>query len=298
MTETKRLGRGLEALLGPVTREHAEASGTLREVPLASVALNPFQPRTRIDEAALAELAASMEASGLLQPIVVRVQGAGYQIIAGERRWRAAERLGWSRIAAVVKEADDQTLLTLALVENLQRHDLSPIDQASGYHRLGEEFHLPHGDIARMVGRNRSTIANLLRLLQLPQEIQVLVHDGSLSEGHARALLGAENTERMIHLAREAVAEGWSVREMEARVAGQRGPRAGGPAVKRSGAPDGKRPVSPDVRRVEDALRKKLGTDVRVTSRRRGRGFLTVSYYSNDDLARLLELILGAPFEG
>ncbi len=297
MTETKRLGRGLEALLGPVTREHAEASGTLRELLLASVAPNPFQPRTGIDEASLAELAASMEASGLLQPIVVRVQGAGYEIIAGERRWRAAERLGWSRIAAVVKEADDQTLLTLALVENLQRHDLSPIDEASGYRRLGEEFHLPHGDIARLVGRNRSTIANLLRLLQLPPDIQALVHDGSLSEGHARALLGAENDEQMIRLAREAVAEGWSVREMEARVAGQRGPHAGGPAVKR-GRVDGKRLVSPEVRRVEDALRQKLGTDVRVTSRRRGRGFLTVSYYSNDDLARLLELILGAPFEG
>ena len=124
MTETKRLGRGLEALLGPVSREQAEASGALRELPIAQVHPNPYQPRTRIDEPALAELAESMQASGLLQPVVVRSQGSGYELIAGERRWRAAQRLGWSKIPAVVKDVDDRTLLTLALIENLQRDDL------------------------------------------------------------------------------------------------------------------------------------------------------------------------------
>lgn len=296
MSETKRLGRGLEALLGPVSREQAEASGTLRDLPMASVRPNPYQPRTHHDEDSLAELAASIEASGLLQPVVVRSREGVYELIAGERRWRAVERLGWSRIPAVVKDADDQTLLTLALIENLQRHDLSPIDEAAGYRRLSEEFRLPQAEIARLVGRNRSTVANLLRLLQLPEEIQRMLHRRELSEGHARALLSVGDPERMLQLARDAVANGWSVREVESLVggAGQRGDGAGKGASRR--APRG--PVSADVKRVEDALRKHLGTDVRVTARRRGRGFLTISYYSNDDLARLLELITGAPFEG
>jgi ParB family transcriptional regulator, chromosome partitioning protein len=168
VTETKRLGRGLEALLGPVSRKQAEAAGTLRELAMDQVRPNPYQPRTQVDEAALAELAESMEASGLLQPVVVRAHDGGYQLIAGERRWRAAQRLGWTRIPAVVKDVDDRTLLTLALIENLQRNDLSPIDEAGGYRRLGDEFQLGQAEIARAVGRNRSTVANLLRLLQLP----------------------------------------------------------------------------------------------------------------------------------
>jgi ParB family chromosome partitioning protein len=298
MTETKRLGRGLEALLGPVSREQAEAAGALRELPVASVRPNPYQPRTRMDEAPLEELVASMQASGLLQPVVVRPRDGGYELIAGERRWRAAGRLGWTKIPAVVKDVDDQTLLTLALIENLQRDDLSPIDEAAGYQRLAAEFNLPHGEIARIVGRNRTTIANLLRLLQLPPEVQSLVHERKLAEGHARALLALAESEAMIAFARQAVDEGWSVREMEARVRGDA--PAGGSA--QAAAPRRARPtqraVAADVRRVEDALRKHLGTDVRVTTRRRGRGFLTVSYYSNDDLARLLELILGRPFQG
>ena len=138
----------------------------------------------------LDELVASMQSSGLLQPVVVRPRNGGYELIAGERRWRAATRLGWTKIPAVVKDVDDQTLLTLALIENLQRDDLSPIDEAAGYQRLATEFQLPHGEIARLVGRNRATIANLLRLLQLPAEVQALVHERKLSEGHARALLG------------------------------------------------------------------------------------------------------------
>ncbi|MEO7985106.1 MAG: ParB/RepB/Spo0J family partition protein [Gemmatimonadales bacterium] len=298
MTETKRLGRGLEALLGPISRERAEAAGTLREVPVESVRPNPFQPRTTIDEAALTELAASIEASGLLQPVVVRPRDGGYELIAGERRWRAATHLGWTKIPAVIKDVDDQTLLTLALIENLQRDDLSPIDEAAGYERLASEFKLPHGEIARMVGRNRSTVANLLRLLKLPAEVQALVHQKSLSEGHARALLGLEDVERMVALAREAVEQGWSVREMESRVRGDEPPEAIADGATPRRQRSGPRTVSPDAKRVEDALRKHFGTDVRVTTRRRGRGFLTVSYYSNDDLSRLLELILGRPFEG
>jgi ParB family chromosome partitioning protein len=194
---------------------------------------------------------------------------------------------------------DDQTLLTLALIENLQRDNLSPIDEAAGYQRLAAEFKLPQAEIARLVGRNRVTVANLLRLLQLPAEIQALVHERKLSEGHARALLGLAEPDAMVALARQAVELGWSVREMEARVRGDlpASPDAAAPTAPRR-ARTGPRTVTADVRRVEDALRKHLGTDVRVTTRRRGRGLLTVSYYNNDDLARLLELILGRPFQG
>src|SRR5439155_1729441 len=168
----------------------------------------------------LAELVASIQTSGLLQPVVVRPWHGAYELIAGERRWRAATRLGWAKIPAVVKDVDDQTLLTLALVENLQRDNLSPIDEAAGYQRLGAEFKLPQSEVARLVGRNRATVANLLRLLQLPAEVQALVHERKLSEGHARALPGLAEAEAMIALARQAVDEGWSVREMEARVRG------------------------------------------------------------------------------
>lgn len=287
MTETKRLGRGLEALLGPITREQAEASGALRELAVAAVRPNPFQPRTRLDETALTELTASIEASGLLQPVVVRPRNGGYELIAGERRWRAVQRLGWVTVPAVVKDVDDQTLLTLALVENLQRDDLSPIDEAQGYHRLMEEFSLSQMEVARVVGRHRATVANLLRLLKLPDEVRAMVHEGKLSEGHARALLTLEQSDAVVRLARRAVADGWSVREVETRVRGEGRSRRREP-----------RPLTPEGRRVEEALRRRLGTDVRIHAGRRGRGVLAINYYSNDDLARLLELILGEPFAG
>src|SRR5215218_6643511 len=221
MTETKRLGRGLEALLGSVSRDQAQASGALREIPVGSVEPNPLQPRSQISEAELIELTASIEASGLLQPVVVRPRNGKYELIAGERRWRAVQRLGWPKIPAVVRDVDDQTLLTLALIENLQRDDLTAIDEAAGYQRLGEEFNLPQAEIARLVGRNRSTVANLLRLLKLPEEVKTLVHEGKLSEGHARALLAVEKEADLLRLAQDAVAQGWSVREMEARARGE-----------------------------------------------------------------------------
>jgi ParB family chromosome partitioning protein len=291
MTEVRRLGRGLEALLGPISREQAEASGALRELPVSQVAPNPFQPRTRLDEPALAELTASIEVSGLLQPVVVRPKGSGYELIAGERRWRAVQRLGWPTIPAVVKDVGDQTLLAFALIENLQRDDLSAIDEAQGYHRLMDQFAVPQVEVARLIGRSRSTVANLLRLLRLPAEVRDMVHQGTLSEGHARALLALENEGALLRLARQAVAEGWSVREVEERV---RGEGRSAPARRRREA----KPLTPDARRVEDVLRKRLGTDVKVHPRRRGRGFMTIQYYSNDDLSRLLELILGEPYGG
>src|SRR5215217_3182247 len=201
MTETKRLGRGLEALLGSVSREQAQASGALREIPVGSVQPNPFQPRTQMNEAELVELTASIEASGLLQPVVVRPRNGKYELIAGERRWRAVQRPGWPKIPAVVKEVDDPTLLTLALIENLQRDDLTAIDEAAGYQRLTDEFKLGQAEIARLVGRDRSTVANLLRLLRLPDAIKSLIQNEKLSEGHARALLAVSDESAMIALA-------------------------------------------------------------------------------------------------
>lgn len=301
MTE-RRLGRGLEALLGPVSRQEAEASGALRELPVKSVRPNPYQPRTQFDPDALSELVASIESSGLLQPVVVRAHDGSYELIAGERRLRAVQQLGWPTIPAVVKDVDDRTLLTLALIENLQRHDLSAIDEALGYQRLIDEFQVPQSEVARMVGKHRTTISNLLRLLKLPVKVQQLVQQQVLSEGHARALLALSSPSEISRLADETVQHGWSVRDLEARVRGETIPPASGATVaaatRRRPKPEAPRTLSADQRRVEDALRKRLGTDVRVTMRRRGRGMVSISYYSNDDLARLLELILGEPFGG
>ncbi len=296
MTETaagrRRLGRGLEALLGP-TREEAEREGNLVELPIKDIRPNPFQPRQDVDPAALEELVSSIKQAGLLQPVVVRrAKGGGaYELIAGERRLRACQQLGWERIPAVQREADDRTLLTLALIENLQRDDLSPVDEARGYDRLIAEFSLAQQDVADAVGRDRSTVANALRLLKLPAAVLQMLHEGQLSVGHARALLALEDPKVATNLAREAVAQGLSVREVEDRVRGGRAPERR-PRMKRGVGP------APEVRRVEDALRRRLGTDVRVSLRAKGKGQIHVAFYSNDDLARVLELMLGAPFDG
>src|SRR5919109_416930 len=296
MTETaagrRRLGRGLEALLGP-TREEAEREGSLVELPVQDIKPNPFQPRKTVDPAALEELVSSIKQAGLLPPIVGRRPNGGgpYEPVAGERRLRACQQLGWERIPAVQREADERTLLTLALIENLQRDDLSPVDEARGYERLIAEFKLAQQDVADAVGRDRSTVANALRLLKLPEIVLQMLHEGHLSVGHARALLALEDQHIVTNLAREAVAQGLSVREVEDRVRGGRAPERR-PRMKRGMG------AAPEVRRVEDALRRRLGTDVRVTLRARGKGQIHLSFYSNDDLARLLELILGAPFDG
>ena len=300
MTETitsrRRLGRGLEALLGP-TREEAQREGSLVELAIADIRPNPYQPRRDVDPAALDELTASIRKAGLLQPVVVRQASVasggngGFELIAGERRLRACQALGWEKIPAVKREVDDRTVLTLALVENLQRDDLSPVDEARGYERLIAEFSLTQQDVADAVGRDRSTVANALRLLKLPAAVLALLHDGGLSVGHARALLALDDARLATSLAKEAVDAGLSVRDVEDRVRGGRAP------VRRPRLKKGQG-QAPEVRRIEDALRRRLGTDVRVTLRAKGKGQLHVNFYSNDDLARLLELILGAPFDG
>ena len=298
MTETiagrRRLGRGLEALLGP-TREEAEREGSLVELAIADIRPNPYQPRRDVDPTALDELKASILKAGLLQPVVVRAaprdRPAGYELIAGERRLRACQALGWERIPAVKRDVDDRTVLTLALIENLQRDDLSPVDEARGYERLIAEFSLAQQDVADAVGRDRSTVANALRLLKLPATVLALLHEGRLSVGHARALLALDNPRAVAAVAKEAVDLGLSVRDVEDRVRGGRAP------VRRPRLKQGLG-QAPEVRRIEDALRRRLGTDVRVTLRAKGKGQIHVNFYSNEDLARLLELFLGAPFDG
>ena len=291
----KRLGRGLEALLGPTTStEEARADGSLMHLSIERVRPNPYQPRHVFDEEALGELAMSLETSGLLQPIVVRpASEGGYELIAGERRLRAAERLGWTDIGAIVRDVDNRTLLTLALVENIQRDALSPIDEALGYQRLMDDFGATHGDIATLVGRSRPTVANALRLLKLPASVQDLIHKNQLSTGHARALLQLNTPSEMLSLGQRAVDEGYSVREVEALARGDRAPERRPRATRR------RVPKKPDaeVRRIEDALRLHLRTDVFVARRGKG-GRISLSFYSNDDLARLLELMLGRAYDG
>jgi ParB family chromosome partitioning protein len=294
MSDNRRLGRGLEALLGP-SKEQAESSGALREIQVTSITANPWQPRRDFDETALSELTESIRASGLLQPVVVRPVGSRFELIAGERRWRAVQRLGWTKVAAIVREVDDQAALTLALIENLQRDDLTALDTALGYQRLMGEFGLAQSEVARLVGRDRSTVANTLRLLKLPSDVQAMLQAKLLTEGHARALLAVDNPARISALAKEVTEQGWSVRDTESRARGDVTDRPRAKMMK-TAAPH--RPASADARRIEEVLRAKLGTDIRLTAKRRGRGILAISYYSNDDLARLLELVLGQPFEG
>ncbi|HEX4574621.1 MAG TPA: ParB/RepB/Spo0J family partition protein, partial [Gemmatimonadales bacterium] len=253
-----------------------------------------YQPRRDVDRAALDELTASIKQAGLLQPVVVRRAPGGtggFELIAGERRLRACQALGWEKIPAVERAVDDRTVLTLALVENLQRDDLSPVDEARGYERLMAEFSLTQQDVADAVGRDRSTVANALRLLKLPTAVLALLHTGGLSVGHARALLALDDPRVATALGKEAVELGLSVRDMEDRVRGGRAP-VRRPRLRKGMAP------APEVRRIEDALRRRLGTDVRVTLRAKGKGQIHLNFYSNDDLARLLELVLGAPFDG
>jgi ParB family chromosome partitioning protein len=288
--QTRRLGRGIEALLGAPTVEEAQRDGSLREIDIAAIRPNPYQPRRAFDTEALNELKASISASGLIQPIVVRSAGAGYELVAGERRWRAVKELGWTKVPAVVREVDERTLLVLALVENLQRASLSPIDEAEGYERLAAEFKLSHAEIADSVGRDRSTIANAIRLLKLPKAVQQLLDAGALSAGHARALLSLADDREIARVARDAVAHGWSVRETERHARGE--------ARKRGKGARSKRAAAPEVRRIEEALRRRLGTDVTLVLGGKSKGHVSVRFYSQDDLARVLELILGRRWDG
>ena len=300
--QPRRLGRGLEALLAmkaPEPRNPTAAGADpsantgLLHVRLSEIRPNPYQPRKEFKLEELAELQASLKASGLLQPITLRPSpsGSGYELIAGERRFRAASALGWSEIPAVVRTIDDKTLLTLALIENLQRSDLNPLEEADGYKRLVDEFALSHAQIGDVVGKDRSTVANLLRLLQLPAAVRRLLGDGSISLGHARALLGLGDDRAKIELAREVASQGLSVRDVERRVQASSAGRTKGTRA----APGPRNSGSPAARAIEDRLRRHLQTDVGVhlSKGKTTKGELRIHFYSNDDLSRVLDLILG-----
>ena len=288
-----RLGRGLGALLGeymeaPPATEKPQAAGTT--IPLSLIVPNPFQPRREFSEQDLADLVASIRENGLLNPITVRPAPGGtgqYELVAGERRFRAMLRLGWKEAPATVREVDDRTLLVLALVENLQRSELSALEEAEGFKRLAEEFNLNQQEIADVVGRDRSTIANSMRLLQLPPSVRQLLSEGKLTAGHARALLGLQNDRKMADLARDAVEYGWSVREVEAQVQRIKPPKA-------KKARDEK-PRDAAEKALEDELQSVFGTAVKIRKSRGNRGKIEIPFYGNEDFERVFELMTGRP---
>lgn len=283
----RRLGRGLEALIS-TAQPTANSASELQRIPTARIRPNPYQPRREFDPAALAELEASIRANGLLQPITVRRKGESYELIAGERRLRAIRNLDWKDVSAVVRDFDDQTMLVLALVENLQRADLNPIEEARGYQRLLGEFSLTHQEVADAVGKDRSTITNLLRVLTLPEHIQQLVESGKLSAGHARALAGMEHAEAL-SFADQIVSRGLNVRQAEELVRKTRD-QVAKPARARSDSAGGKRAAM--ARQLEDELRHYLQTDVQIELRGESNGALRISFYSADDLERVMALII------
>ena len=293
--QPRRLGRGLEALIGPApapapadTATPTTSSGGLQLIPIAQIRPNPFQPRKDFSAADLHDLTTSLRASGLLQPITVRPTPSGYEVLAGERRLRAAAQLGWRDISAIVKPVDDLTALTVALVENLQRTDLNPLEEAEGYARLSDDFAFTQQQIADAVGKNRSTVTNSLRLLHLPAAVRALLRNGELTLGHARALLALGTEAEILAAARRIVGQGLTVRDAERM---SRDTKA--TATRHSKATGSKRSDDAAIHQAEDRLRKHLQTDVRIKLTSSDRGQLSILFYSNDDLERVLELILG-----
>ena len=288
--QPRRLGRGLEALLGNASGLASSDEGALKSIPINQIGRNPFQPRKQFQAHELAELQESLKASGLLQPIIVRRRPGkdGFELIAGERRLRAATNLGWKEMPAIIREMDDKTVLTLALIENLQRTDLNPIEEGEGYHRLSQEFGLTQQEIADTVGKDRSTIANMLRVLQLPASVRDLLQQGKLTLGHAKVLLGVSDPSKLTTLANDSVTQGWTVRELEKRLRELIEPSQG---KKKAGRPRSDDRRSPELKRLEDRLRRFFQTDVRLASGTNNRGSLTIEFYSADDLERILEIM-------
>jgi len=303
MNKRKSLGRGLDALLSSVRPSQEPAApdapvaaarppdSALREVPVDLLRRGKYQPRVDMREESLAELAESIKAQGVVQPIVVRPlpHQSGteieYEIVAGERRWRAAQMAGLATIPAVIRDIPDEAAVAVALIENIQREDLNPIEEAQSLHRLTEEFGLTHADAADAVGRSRATVTNLLRLLELPRPVREMLERRQLDMGHARALLGLADTELTLELATRALKQGWSVRETEDAVRKQGGggkPKGGKGAAR--GASD------PNIRRLETDLTEKLGAAVAIEHGPKG-GRVVIRYNGLDELEGILEHI-------
>lgn len=285
--KTRRpLGRGLSALLPPKPAAEPESPSTL---PIDVIAPNPVQPRTVFRADRLEELAASIRANGIIQPLIVRSHGDGYQIIAGERRWRAAKLAGLTEVPVVLQDVVDPRMLELALIENIQREDLNPIETAHAYDRLARELKLSQEEIGRRTGKDRSSITNTLRLLRLPPEVQLLLAENRIFMGHARALLGLDSAEDQIRLAEKAAAQGLSVRQVETLVqeAGNKEP----PKATR-----GQRAKQdPNVTAAADELARVLQTRVKIVELSEERGHIEIQYYSQDELERIYEWIVQGP---
>lgn len=274
----KALGRGLEALIPPVHESGEDRGGAPREILLADIGSNPFQPRTRFDDAALKELAASIRVSGVLQPVLVRRHADGYQLIAGERRLRAAQLAGLEKIPTILRDVDDREMMEMALIENIQREDLNPIDEAKAYQALVSAVGLTHEQLSERVGKQRSSISNSLRLLGLPVEVQDMVSRGTLSAGHARALLGLDSAGDQLAAARYVHAKGFSVRRTEAFVT-----KRLRKTTKRMRAN-----VLHGFVEWETKLQQRFSTRVTIKPGGKG-GKVEFEYYGDQDLERLLE---------
>jgi ParB family chromosome partitioning protein len=284
-TQKKGLGRGLSALIpsSPDAPLESRDQRATFEVAVDRITPSPFQPRRTFDEAKIEELAASIRNQGIIQPLVVRPKGDGFELIAGERRWRAAMKAGLIRVPVVVREASDHEALQLALVENLQREDLNPIEEASGYRRLQEEFHWSQEEMAEKVGKSRPAIANSLRLLALPAEVQQEISAGNLPAGQARALLGLHTEPLIVSACRDVIVRGLSTRETEKMVR----LLIIGRKRRRTAAL-----IDPDLKSVVETLQRALGTRVRLLPKARStKGKIEIEYYAPADLDRIIQII-------
>ncbi|PYS21027.1 MAG: chromosome partitioning protein ParB [Acidobacteria bacterium] len=287
MAQRKALGRGLSALLGTPDLE----TDQLREIDIERILPNAHQPRRDFDEESLNELANSIRAHGVVQPIVVRpLPDAFFQLIAGERRWRAAQRAGLMRIPAVVRETGEHAALEIALVENLQREDLNPMEEAQAYERLIVQFGLTQEEVARRVGKNRATIANMLRLLKLPPEVQQWLRENRLSTGHAKALLSLSDLSGILDTAKKIIQGNYSVRQAEMLVS-----RCATKGSDRDGPANGAEVLDPNVKAAIHALEQALGTKVSIQENG-GRGKIEIHFYSSEEMNRLYEGFLRAKF--
>ena len=289
-SKKRGLGRGLEALLGPKAAEtappEAQPGEALRTLPVDQLQPGKYQPRMAMDPAKLTELAESIKAQGVIQPIVVRELSPGkFEIVAGERRWRASQEAGLAEVPVVVRELDDRTVIAMALIENIQREDLNPLEEAQSLQRLINEFSLTHAEAAEAVGRSRAAVSNLLRLLELPPAIRALLEARRLEMGHARALLTL-SPELASKLASEAAEQGWSVREVEHRA--QQFAAGKVPVIGRKAKP-GKAAPQPDIASLETELSENLGTKVTIAHGRGGKGKLIIQYTDLDTLEGVLE---------
>jgi ParB family chromosome partitioning protein len=293
--QRKVLGKGLSALLpgrspsaAPAPAPEEKPSESPSRLPLSSIHANPMQPRTVFQADRLEELAASIRANGIIQPIVVRQHQDGYQIVAGERRWRAAKIAGVTEVPVVVQDVADPAMLELALIENIQREDLNPIETAHAYERLSRELGLSHEEIGRRTGKDRTSITNIVRLLKLPKEVQLLVAEHRLSMGHARAILGLPDATVQIQIAEKAAAQNLSVRQVEALVQELTADRP------REGSGNRKEhAIDPNVKAAIEELERALGTRVRIVELSEQRGRIEIEYYSQAELDRLFQHITG-----